>query len=148
MRTFSFTIRRKTSSPDVTHGGFGYKVNNTYGNFILQEAGTSALYKISGGNVVLVGKIVTESDLGGAVFSTATGAIKYGMNGIYLGKFSNGPVTNSGSLFEACIYLIGTRSGKTTIYVFSITDYASGHLFFNRLDANNSFELTSWKKLI
>lgn len=63
MRTFSFTIRRKTSSSDVTHGGFGYKVNNTYGNFILQEAGATALYKISGGNVVLVGKIATEPDL-------------------------------------------------------------------------------------
>lgn len=63
MRAFSFTIRRKYSSSDITHGGFGYKVNNAYGNFILQEAGSPALYKISGGNVTLVGKIVTEPDL-------------------------------------------------------------------------------------
>lgn len=94
-------------------------------------------------------KIITDSDLGGEVFSTATGAIKYGMNGIYLGKFSNGVEQPDGTgIFDACIYLIGTKSLETAVYAFPITQYIGGHLFFNRMGTNNQFELTSWKKLI
>ncbi len=93
--------------------------------------------------------IVANSDLGGAVFSTATGAIKYGMNGIYLGKFSNGVEQPDGTgIFDACIYLIGTKLLETAVYAFPITQYIGGHLFFNRMGTNNQFELTSWKKLI
>lgn len=62
-RAFSFTLRRKASSSDITYSGFGYKISNAYGSFILQEVGSSVLYRISGGNVVLVGKIATEPDL-------------------------------------------------------------------------------------
>lgn len=92
---------------------------------------------------------IRSSDLGGAVFSTATGAIKYGMNGIYLGKFSNGVEQPDGTgIFDACIYLIGTKLLETAVYAFPITQYIGGHLFFNRMGTNNQFELTSWKKLI
>ena len=91
---------------------------------------------------------VTNTDLGGAVFQPASGNIKYGMNGIYIGAFSNGPLQSDGTAFEACIYLIATKGWLTVAYVFPITQYSEGHLFFNRMNHNNAWELSSWKKLI
>lgn len=93
-------------------------------------------------------KVVSNTDLGGAVFQPASGNIKYGMNGIYIGAFSNGPLQNDGTAFEACIYLIATKGWLTVAYVFPITQYSEGHLFFNRMNHNNAWELSSWKKLI
>ena len=91
---------------------------------------------------------VTNTDLGGAVFQPASGNIKYGMNGIYIGAFSNGPLQSDGTAFEACIYLIATKGWLTVAYVFPITKYSEGLLFFNRMNHNNAWELSSWKKLI
>ena len=93
-------------------------------------------------------KYTTNTDLGGAVFQPASGNIKYGMNGIYIGAFSNGPLQSDGTAFEACIYLIATKGWLTVAYVFPITQYSEGHLFFNRMNHNNAWELSSWKKLI
>ena len=93
-------------------------------------------------------QMVVNTDLGGAVFQPASGNIKYGMNGIYIGAFSNGPLQSDGTAFEACIYLIATKGWLTVAYVFPITQYSEGHLFFNRMNHNNAWELSSWKKLI
>ena len=92
--------------------------------------------------------LITNTDLGGAVFQPASGNIKYGMNGIYIGAFSNVPLQSDGTAFEACIYLIATKGWLTVAYVFPITQYSEGHLFFNRMNHNNAWELSSWKKLI
>lgn len=86
--------------------------------------------------------------MGGAVFKTASGNIQYGMNGIYLGRFANGPLQSDGDSFAACIYLIGTGAGRTAAYVFPITQYGEGHLLFNRMGYDSLWELTNWKKLI
>lgn len=91
---------------------------------------------------------ITNTDLGGAVFKTASGNIVYGMNGIYVGRFNNGPIEDDGTPFSSCIYLIGTGTNQTSIYAFAITQYLGGHLFFNRLNAANVMELEKWKKLI
>ena len=93
-------------------------------------------------------KVITNTDLGGAVFKTASGNIVYGMNGIYVGRFNNGPIEDDGTPFSSCIYLIGTGTNQTSIYAFAITQYLGGHLFFNRLNAANVMELEKWKKLI
>lgn len=92
--------------------------------------------------------LITNTDLGGAVFKTASGNIVYGMNGIYVGRFNNGPIEDDGTPFSSCIYLIGTGTNQTSIYAFAITQYLGGHLFFNRLNAANVMELEKWKKLI
>lgn len=91
---------------------------------------------------------VITSDLGGAVFQPATGNIKYGMNGIYIGQFSNGPLQNDGEPFSVCVYLIGTGSFQTAVYAFAVTQYVEGHLFFNRMSTNNTWDMSTWKKLI
>lgn len=93
-------------------------------------------------------RLITNTDLGGAVFKTASGNIQYGMNGIYLGRFANGPLQSDGDSFAACIYLIGTGAGQTAAYVFPITQYSEGHLLFNRMGYDSLWELTNWKKLI
>ena len=70
------------------------------------------------------------------------------MSGIYVGKFDNGPLNTQGNVFGSCVYLIGYGAGETAVYAFSITQYASGHLFFNRVNRDNSWDFDNWKKLI
>lgn len=82
------------------------------------------------------------------VFGTADGNIVNGMNGIYIGKFNNGPLTAEGNVFGASIYLICTLLGETAVYVFNISQYADGWIFFNRMNASNVWQLNPWRKLI
>ena len=70
------------------------------------------------------------------------------MSGIYFGRFDNGPLNREGNTYSSCIYLIGCHGNSTSAYAFAINQYASGHLLFNRMSNNNSWELDSWKKLI
>lgn len=93
-------------------------------------------------------RVITNSDLGGAVFQPASGNIKYGINGIYIGRFSNGPIESDGAPFASCIYLIGTGTNQTSIYAFTITQYSQGHLFFNRMNTASVMEFETWKKLL
>ena len=93
--------------------------------------------------------ITLNSDLGGAVFKSISGNIKSGMNGIYIGKFDNGAlIPTETNVFENCIYLIGSSGNQTAVYAFTIGQYASGHLFFNRMTSDNIWQLNEWKKLI
>lgn len=93
-------------------------------------------------------KYITDNDLGGAVFQPASGNIKYGMNGIYVGKFNNGPLQSNAEIFDTCIYLIGTGTNQTAVYAFVVSQYSGGHIFFNRMSSSNSWQLSEWKKLI
>lgn len=71
------------------------------------------------------------------------------MNGIYAGKFANGPVIQGISdVYGACIYIISSNSGETAAYAFTISNYSTGHLFFNRMNSSNSWQLTPWKQLL
>ena len=89
------------------------------------------------------------SQLNSQHFARANGNIKYGMNGIYAGKFANGPVIQGISdVYGACIYIISSNSGETAAYAFTISNYSTGHLFFNRMNSSNSWQLTPWKQLL
>lgn len=89
-------------------------------------------------------KFITNQNL----FSIATGNIIYGMKGIYIGKFNNGPKRSNGQVFDFCLYFVVSGSSETASYAFTISQYSEGHLFFNRMSSNNTWELSSWKKLI
>lgn len=121
----------------------------THGSALITSYGLfNPIYAILKNNTWTDTSLVTNTDLGGAVFKTASGNIQYGMNGIYLGRFANGPLQSDGDSFAACIYLIGTGAGQTAAYVFPITQYSEGHLLFNRMGYDSLWELTNWKKLI
>lgn len=105
-------------------------------------------------NPILVGIIESSSwskrfeVLGNFIFQHANGNIKYGMNGIYIGKFNNGPLRDENNIFESAIYLVATDATSTAAYAFTIIHYHYGHLFFNRMTMNNEWDFNSWKKII
>ena len=79
----------------------------------------------------------------------ATGSITYGMNGIYVGKFDNGPVLEEySSVMTNGIYIVSSNGGNTAAYVFAISQYGSGFLWFNRMNGDGSWQLKDWIKIL
>ena len=100
--------------------------------------------KVLGDKVAKVEQSITE--LNSEIFAPASGDIKLGMNGLYTGFFNNGPIDKNGDRWR-CIFLIGSSSGYTVVYAFTITSYLDGHLYFNRL-TSSGFDMETWKKLL
>ncbi len=124
-------------------------------NYLMQEQGKAALdaymgYLIKQKLDELVSKdaelLEKFTQLNSEIFAPASGDIKLGMNGLYTGFFNNGPIDKNGDRWR-CIFLIGSSSGYTVVYAFTITSYLDGHLYFNRL-TSSGFDMETWKKLL
>jgi len=102
-----------------------------------------------GSKVVPVSVAGELAQLYGNLFSMATGSITYGMNGIYVGKFDNGPVLEEySSVLTNGIYIVSSNGGNTAAYVFAISQYGSGFLWFNRMNGDGSWQLKDWIKIL
>lgn len=76
-------------------------------------------------------------------FGTASGNIKHGMNGIYVGRFDNAMVGGG----KYCIYLIATRSNTTMAYAFPITSYSDHKIYLNRMSAEGVWDFPEWPEI-
>lgn len=78
------------------------------------------------------------------LFKQASGNIAYGMNGIYIGHFSNAIIEDS----KTCAWCIfSDEQHHTIVYAFAITSYSSGKLYFNRI-TNDYWDFSEFQLLV